>query len=106
MAMAARASGVPETMRAVEVAPGDPSPASMSVVEAPLPVLGDGELLIHVAATAVNRADTLQRKGRYPVPPGATQIMGLECSGTVVAGLEAEVGTEVMALLPGGGYAE
>jgi putative PIG3 family NAD(P)H quinone oxidoreductase len=73
------------------------------------PPLGAGEVLVDVAATAVNRADLLQRQGHYPPPPGASEIMGLECSGTVaaladgVSGLE--VGQEVCALLAGGGYA-
>lgn len=69
-----------------------------------------GEVLLDVAATAVNRADVLQRMGFYPPPPGASQIIGLECSG-VVAELgegvtEYEVGDEVCALLTGGGYAQ
>lgn len=65
--------------------------------------------MLDVAATAVNRADLLQRQGHYPPPPGASEILGLECSGTVTAlgadvqGLE--VGEEVCALLAGGGYA-
>ncbi|MGZ7042346.1 MAG: NAD(P)H-quinone oxidoreductase [Thermoanaerobaculia bacterium] len=74
------------------------------------PPLGPRQLRIRVSATAVNRADLLQREGHYPPPPGATPILGLECAGTV-----AEIGAEVrgwrvgeraMALLPGGGYAE
>jgi putative PIG3 family NAD(P)H quinone oxidoreductase len=73
-------------------------------------VPGPGELLIDVAATAVNRADLLQRRGLYPPPPGASEILGLECGG-VVAGLGPGVtgwrpGDRVMALLTGGGYAE
>ncbi|HEY5853985.1 MAG TPA: NAD(P)H-quinone oxidoreductase [Aldersonia sp.] len=71
---------------------------------------GHGEVLIDVAATAVNRADLLQRQGRYPPPPGASEILGLECSG-VVAQIGDGVtrwrpGDEVCALLSGGGYAE
>jgi putative PIG3 family NAD(P)H quinone oxidoreductase len=69
-----------------------------------------GELLIDVAASAVNRADLLQRQGFYPPPPGASEILGLECSGTVAAvgdGVDGwSVGDEVCALLAGGGYAE
>ncbi len=71
---------------------------------------GPGELLIDVHATALNRADLLQRRGVYPPPKGASEILGLECAGVVralgsgVAG--PVVGTRVMALLPGGGYAE
>ncbi len=74
------------------------------------PVPGLGEVLIEVAATAVNRADLLQRAGRYPPPAGASQIIGLECSGRIAAlgaGVTGwQVGDEVCALLAGGGYAE
>ncbi len=70
---------------------------------------GPGEVAIAVAATAVNRADLLQRQGFYPAPPGASEIIGLECSGTVAAlgeGVEEwAIGDEVCALLAGGGYA-
>lgn len=82
----------------------------LEIGEAERPVLGLDDLRISVRATAVNRADLLQAAGRYPPPPGASPILGLECAGVV-----AEVGTNVrgwavgdraMALLPGGGYAE
>jgi tumor protein p53-inducible protein 3 len=78
--------------------------------EAPRPELGPDELRIAVRATSVNRADLLQAAGRYPPPPGASTILGLECAG-VVAEVGANmrgwsVGDRVMALLPGGGYAE
>lgn len=77
-------------------------------VDAPAP--GRGEVLIDVAATAVNRADLLQRQGNYPPPPGASDILGLECSGTISAvGPDVtrwQVGQQVCALLSGGGYAE
>jgi putative PIG3 family NAD(P)H quinone oxidoreductase len=82
----------------------------LRVGDAPAPVLGAGELRIRVAATAVNRADLLQRQGLYPPPPGASPILGLECAGTVleigaaVSGWR--IGDRVMALLAGGGYAE
>ena len=74
------------------------------------PQPGAREVLLEVRATALNRADLLQRRGLYPPPPGTTDILGLECSGVVLqngpgAGRFA-VGTRVMALLPGGGYAE
>src|SRR3954451_19156542 len=76
----------------------------------PDPVAGPGEVLLEVTASAVNRADLLQRQGFYPPPPGASDIIGLECSGTVAgvgAGVERwSVGDEVCALLAGGGYAE
>jgi putative PIG3 family NAD(P)H quinone oxidoreductase len=68
--------------------------------EVPDPVPGEGELLVTVAATAVNRADLLQVQGNYPPPPGAPAYLGLECSGTTVHG------DPVCALLAGGGYAE
>lgn len=89
-------------------APGGPEVLSWEEVPAPEP--GPGEVLIDVAATAVNRADLLQRQGLYPPPPGVTDIIGLECSGTV-AGLGAgvtghRVGEHVVGLLSGGGYAE
>jgi putative PIG3 family NAD(P)H quinone oxidoreductase len=71
---------------------------------------GPGEVLIEVAAAGVNNADLLQRKGNYPVPPGASDILGLECSGRIIALGEDvsgwEVGQHVAALLTGGGYAE
>jgi putative PIG3 family NAD(P)H quinone oxidoreductase len=77
--------------------------------DAPDPEPGPGEILIDVAATAVNRADLVQRQGYYPPPEGASEILGLECSGTVAAlgaGVEEfEIGNEVCALLAGGGYA-
>jgi len=78
--------------------------------EAPDPTPGPGEVLIDVAATAVNRADLLQRQGFYPPPPGTSDILGLECSGSVAAlgdGVtDWSVGDPVCALLSGGGYAE
>ena len=82
----------------------------MSWSEVPdLPPPAPGEVAIDVVATAVNRADVLQRKGFYPPPPGASDILGLECSGRVAAlgeGVtEFAVGDEVCALLAGGGYA-
>jgi len=78
--------------------------------EAPDPVPGPGEVLVEVCATAVNRADLLQRAGNYPPPPGAPPYLGLEMAG-VVAGLGEGVkdwqgGERVCALLAGGGYAE
>ncbi len=96
-------------MRAV-VTDGAGGPEVLSVAEVADPEPGPGEVLVRVAATAVNRADTLQRQGFYPPPPGASEIIGLECSGTVAAlGPDVEgwaVGDEVCALLAGGGYAE
>ncbi|MEU0058090.1 NAD(P)H-quinone oxidoreductase [Streptomyces sp. NPDC006334] len=78
--------------------------------EVPDPVPGEGEVLVEVAASAVNRADVLQRQGFYNPPPGASPYPGLECSGRVAAlgpGVSGwAVGDEVCALLAGGGYAE
>ncbi|XBB66813.1 NAD(P)H-quinone oxidoreductase [Nocardioides sp. WV_118_6] len=95
-------------MRAVtQTAPGGPE--TLVVSELPDPVPGPGEILLDVAATAVNRADLLQRQGFYPPPPGASDVIGLECSGTVAALGEGvtgwAVGDAVCALLAGGGYA-
>ncbi len=95
-------------MRAVtQSAPGGPE--TLVVTELPDPVPGPGEVLLEVAATAVNRADLLQRQGFYPPPPGASDIIGLECSGTLAALGEGvtgwAVGDQVCALLAGGGYA-
>ena len=71
---------------------------------------GPGELLVRVRATALNRADILQRRGKYPPPPGASEILGLEMAGEILAlgaGVAGwQVGERVCALLPGGGYAE
>jgi putative PIG3 family NAD(P)H quinone oxidoreductase len=96
-------------MRAVVVTePGGPE--ALTVSELPDPEPAAGEVVIDVAATAVNRADTLQRQGHYPPPAGASDVLGLECSGTVSAVGEGvdrwTVGDEVCALLAGGGYAE
>jgi putative PIG3 family NAD(P)H quinone oxidoreductase len=96
-------------MRAVTVSePGGPE--VLTWAEVPDPVCGPDEVVVDVAATAVNRADLLQRQGLYPPPPGASEIIGLECSG-VISEVGAEVtgwsvGDEVCALLSGGGYAE
>ena len=95
-------------MRAVVVdEPGDED--VLRVAEVPAPELGEGEIRISVSAAGVNRADLLQRQGRYPPPPGASEIIGLECAGTITeigAGVDdLAVGDRVMALLAGGGYA-
>jgi putative PIG3 family NAD(P)H quinone oxidoreductase len=84
-------------------------PEVLEWIEQPDPAPGPGEVLLDVAAAAVNRADLLQRKGQYPPPPGVSEAPGLECSGTIAAvgeGVELAVGTPVCALLAGGGYAE
>ena len=88
--------------------PGDEN--VLQIGTAPDPVLGPGQVRIAVAASALNRADLLQRQGMYPPPPGASSILGLECSGMIAElgeGVQQwQVGDRVMALLAGGGYAE
>jgi putative PIG3 family NAD(P)H quinone oxidoreductase len=85
-------------------------PEVLEWTEVPDPEPGPGEVLIDVAASAVNRADLLQRQGFYPPPPGASEIIGMECSGRIAAvgsGVSSwQPGDEVCALLAGGGYAE
>jgi putative PIG3 family NAD(P)H quinone oxidoreductase len=82
----------------------------LTVAELPDVEPDAGEVAIAVAATAINRADLHQRQGRYPPPPGASDVLGLECSGTIAAVGEGvtdwQVGDECCALLAGGGYAE
>lgn len=99
---------VPETMTAVVIAePGGPE--VLVPREIPVPQPAAGEWLVRVAYAGVNRPDVLQRMGRYPPPPGASPLPGLEISGTVVAcgpGAPAEIGSRVCALVNGGGYAE
>lgn len=96
-------------MRAVTL-PSYGGPEVLTLADVPDPLAGPGEVLIEVAATAVNRADLLQRQGFYHPPPGASPYPGLECSGTISALGEGvagwSVGDEVCALLSGGGYAE
>lgn len=102
---------LPSRMPAVEItAFGDPDVLRLG--ERPMPSWGAGELLIEVAASGVNRPDVLQRKGLYPMPPGASDIPGLEVAGRIVAG-DADAlrdaglapGDRVCALVAGGGYA-
>jgi len=99
-------------VKAIEIAaPGGPE--VLRLTERPMPAAGAGEVLIRVAASGVNRPDVLQRKGLYPVPPGASDIPGLEVAGAIVEG-DAEAmraagfaaGDRVCALVAGGGYAE
>ena len=96
-------------MRAVVVAaPGGPE--QLHVEEIPDPVAREGEIVVRVAGAGVNRADLLQRQGFYPPPPGASEILGLEASGTVAdvgPGVDSLAsGDRVMLLVEGGGYAE
>ena len=96
-------------MIAIEISrPGDPD--VLVPVDRPMPVPGTGEVLIQVAAAGVNRPDVMQRRGRYPPPPGASDIPGLEVAGTIQALGDGVTGWRggdaVCALLAGGGYAE
>ncbi|EHR59141.1 NAD(P)H-quinone oxidoreductase [Saccharomonospora cyanea] len=96
-------------MRAIMLSePG--GPGNLTWTEVDDPSAGPGEVVVEVVASAVNRADLLQRQGKYPPPPGASDILGLECSGTIAEvgeGVEGwRVGDHVCALLAGGGYAE
>ena len=100
---------LPDTMRAIEIsAPGGPD--VLREATRPVPVPGAGQILIAVDHAGVNRPDALQRAGAYAPPPGASDLPGLECSGTVAAagpGVSRwHAGDRVCALLPGGGYAE
>lgn len=102
-------SQLPDEMHAVEIhAPGPPE--ALRVVARPVPRPRPGEVLIRVAAAGVNRPDLLQRLGRYPPPPGASDLPGLEVAGEIVAAgskeSETRVGDPVCALVSGGGYAE
>ncbi|MFI1290820.1 NAD(P)H-quinone oxidoreductase [Streptomyces sp. NPDC020792] len=96
-------------MHAITI-PEPGGPEALVWDEVPDPVPGEGEVLVEVAASAVNRADILQRQGFYNPPPGASPYPGLECSGRIAAlgpGVSGwSVGGEVCALLAGGGYAE
>ncbi len=100
---------LPQTMKVIEISePGGPEvlvPGSR-----PVPAPAAGEVLIKVAAAGVNRPDAIQRAGNYPPPPGATDLLGLEVAGEIVArgdGVsDVAVGDAVCALTPGGGYAE
>ena len=101
-------NSVPASIRAI-VAPPTDSGDELVVVERPVPQPGPGEVLVKVAAAGVNRPDILQRKGLYPPPPGAPDVLGLEIAGEVVAtgeGADELIGQNVCALVAGGGYAE
>ena len=102
-------AAISDTMRAV-IADGKGGPEVLRVVKRPVPVPSDGEILVRVEAAGINRPDVVQREGRYPPPPGAPDTLGLEIAGKVVAlGPNVtlfSVGDPVMALVPGGGYAD
>jgi NADPH2:quinone reductase len=99
-------------MKAISIArPGGPD--VLQLTERPIPRYGAGEVLIQVAASGINRPDAMQRKGYYPPPPGASDLPGLEVSGTIVEGdlsadnpFHLKTDDHVCALLSGGGYAE
>ena len=100
---------LPQEMRCIGFAkPGGPE--VLNVTSRPLPVAKAGEVLIKIAAAGINRADCYQRQGAYPPPPGASDILGLEVSGTVAAlGDDVanwKIGDQVCALVSGGAYAE
>ena len=96
-------------MKAVEISQFGP-PDVLKIVERPDPLPAAGEILIDVAAAGVNRPDIIQRYGKYPPPPGASDLPGLEVAGTVAAvgpGVTGwAIGDPICALLAGGGYAE
>jgi putative PIG3 family NAD(P)H quinone oxidoreductase len=99
-------NSIPNAMLAVVAPDGG---EEMALVERPVPEPRPGEVLVRVAAAGVNRPDILQRRGLYPPPPGAPDILGLEIAGAVVAageGAEALLGQQVCALVVGGGYAQ
>lgn len=99
---------IPKSMMAL-VAPQPDGAEELALVERPVPVAGPGEVLVRVAAAGINRPDILQRRGLYPPPPGAPDILGLEIAGEVVAageGAAGLLGCRVSALVAGGGYAQ
>jgi putative PIG3 family NAD(P)H quinone oxidoreductase len=101
-------STIPATMKAV-VAPQPDGAEELALVERPVPKAGKAEVLVKVAAAGVNRPDILQRRGLYPPPPGAPDILGLEIAGEVVEtgdGAEELAGQKVCSLVAGGGYAQ
>ena len=102
-------ANIPATQTVIAIkAPGGPE--MLVPATRPVPEPKSGEVLIRIAAAGVNRADCLQRMGRYPMPPGAPDIPGLECSGTVVKAGDGvtrwRAGDEVCALMTGDGYGE
>ena len=94
-------------MKAIQLTNPD-DPRSLELVETDLPQLKDGEVLVKVHAAGVNRGDLLQARGHYPPPPGASEIIGLECAGIIEdpGTTGREKGEEVACLLAGGGYGE
>ena len=107
--MSNKSTALPATMRATEITAFG-APAVLQACTRPVPQPANGEVLIRVAAAGVNRPDVLQRRGHYPVPPGVSDLPGLEIAGKVVAVgadvTEWKIGDAVCALVAGGGYAE
>lgn len=106
--MTSHDGATPDDMVAIAI-PVPGGPEALVPERRPVPAPGAEEVLIQVAAAGINRPDVMQRKGQYPPPPGASDIPGLEVSGTIVAagtGADMLVGQRVCALLPGGGYAQ
>jgi NADPH:quinone reductase len=100
---------IPESMMAIEIsAPGGPE--VLKPCTRPVPTPGVGEVLVKVSAAGVNRPDVVQRMGLYPAPAGASDLPGLEISGTIVArGPDTDpelLGQKICALVAGGGYAQ
>ena len=104
---------IPTSMKAIEIgSPGGPD--VLRLVERPVPEPRDGEVLVRVAAAGINRPDIMQRQGKYPPPPGASDVPGLEIAGEIVArstsltsgGDALREADQVCALVSGGGYAE
>src|SRR4051794_9370340 len=99
---------VPTSMRAIEIA-GPGGPDVLRLVSRPVPEPRAGEVLVRTIAAGVNRPDIMQRMGKYPPPPGASDLPGLEISGEIVATAGDgpwRAGQRVCALVTGGGYAE
>lgn len=102
-------ANLPATMQAITIG-SEKTPESLTCDAYPLPAYNADEVLVKIAAAGVNRGDCYQRMGFYPPPPGASEIMGLEFSGTIVAcGANVskwQIGARIAALVAGGGYAE
>ena len=102
-------TAIPETMRVVEVPVAGPA-KNLTIGQRVVPRPGEDEVLVRVTAAGINRADIMQRNGHYPPPAGASDVLGLEVSGTVAAIGDGvigwEPGTPVCGLVTGGGYAE
>ena len=101
-------TSAPSTMNAIAIV-REGGKGRMIVGRLPVPEPGPGQVLIKIAAAGINHADLLQVAGLYPPPPGAPDTPGMEVSGTIIAtgdGTDAQIGAQVCALIPGGGYAE